>query len=131
MDFVVTSPVYPNKWRYFIDPLPECECSDKQFNWFMFGKPIFNGKHQVIELGKYTLFHDKSTGKSYKAKKKCIVKLSGDLDEFNRACNERYDGIVIVKTRKPLCDLVCSEVEIVFKTDVVEESKVDFSKRNT
>lgn len=66
MSFVRTIPVYPNKWRFYMAPLMKNKPELLEFNWFLCARPYKDNKdNYVVDIGRYTLFFDEKTGKSY------------------------------------------------------------------
>lgn len=65
-EFVKTIPVYPNKWRFYMAPLMKDTPEMLEFNWFLCARPFRDSEGNcVVEVGRYTLFFDESSGKSY------------------------------------------------------------------
>lgn len=134
ISYINASPIYPNKWNFYVEPFYFGQTSNKlifEFNWFICAKPTVDvHKNKVIEVGHYSLFFDKSTGKTYKLKsesKSCTLKLLEDR-EFNeknakKSIKDGYDGIAIKKSNTSMrCELVCSNAELMFNRDVLELS---------
>ena len=152
-----TSPIYPNKWRFYI--LPFSQKSDESsfrnsninksdvsnFNWFLCGRPYTDEKgNKVVDIGRYVSFFDLSSGKSYHITYdviedygKCLVKIINNKDTINEealiAIKENYRGVAYLgeATKDCSCDLICENAEITFDSRVIEESKkcpyIDFA----
>ncbi len=73
-NFLITSPVYSNKWNFYVQKITKIDgnvCDQKalDFCWFSCAKPYVDDKGvQVIQVGNNTLFFDKNSGKSYYVK---------------------------------------------------------------
>ncbi len=133
--YLKLSPVYPNKWHFYLSKLQNtstCDAEALEFNWFSCGKPYTKNNITVLEVDKYTTFFDTQTGKSYHVTfdatevQACILKIVNSdtftINTTKRAIQEGYRGIAAYKQHKPSCDLVCSDVDMIFDKKVLEES---------
>jgi predicted transcriptional regulator len=123
---IKTYPVYSNKYYFYMTSVKPCD-----FSWFICAKPYKDDKgNDVVCVDPYSSFFDYVSGKTYHVKfdvvedKKCILKIVTSKKEFNSALSEGYNGVAIMKKDKKCKsqDLVCSQVQMIFEPNVLEES---------
>jgi len=101
MSFVNTFPVYPNKWMFYMAPFIKDRPELLKFNWFLCARPFRDEKNNyVVDVGRYTSFFDKSTGKTYHVKfdatekEPCLLLIASDprnkslYSELNLLCHD-------------------------------------------
>ncbi len=148
--FITTFPVFPNKWRFYMGPLAEMNESnidkgDLSFNWFLCARPCLDKNNEkVIEVGKYSLFFDPSSGLSYYVKfdvNECVLKLVNggirfDFNKLDEKPDEKLSGIAMISNENSsedcFKDLVCQSATLIFRKSVLEISMkcpyIDFAK---
>lgn len=127
-----TSPIYPNKWKFYMSPLIS-DTNILEFNWFICSRPSHDemGNH-IVEVDRYAMFFDEISGLTYHVtfdateKGPCKL-LIGNIDiDYGKSKTMGYSGVASVNKNKCdnlSCSLLCSGVEFLFDPKVVEASK--------
>jgi len=134
MAYILTSPIYPNKWKFYMSPL--LQPSDEgvlDFNWFICARPSYDalGNH-IVEVDRYATFFNESSGLTYHVtfdateKGHCKL-LIGNIDkDFEKSKNLGFNGVASNtsdhKDQHP-CSLLCNNTKFLFDIKVVEVSK--------
>jgi hypothetical protein len=133
--YISTNPIYPNKCAFFTTPILE---DPLRFNWFICGKPyISESNKNMVAIGSHSLFFDNETGKTYRKKEskhtiECLVLIEKRYSDksIDKAIKKGYSGIAVQNydnnestfMKLPCPGNVCSEIELIFHKDSIEES---------
>jgi hypothetical protein len=137
---MIVSPVYINKWQFYMNKLnviDNASCSDDivKFSWFSCGKPFIQNDKNVLQIDRYATLFDNSTGTSYNITfdatdgKTCTLLMvdeqNFDTINYTESLNQGYQGIVYRKNiESSPCDLVCPEVHMMIDPNVLRKSKM-------
>lgn len=141
--WIKVSPIHVNKWHFYMNKFNvSCTKSDRSeskicnedalsFSWFSVGSPCKNKFGDLtLRIDTYTSLFDESTGKTYHITfdstevKPCVLKIVDVLPNKNKIIlNDDYKGFAMCFAKNIKCDLVCTEVNILIKREILEESK--------
>mgnify|MGYP001580385897 CR=1 FL=1 len=131
MNPVHVSPIYPNKWKFYMAPLIS-DTALLEFNWFICARPSYDstGNH-IVEVDRYAMFFDESSGLTYHVtfdateKGPCKILIGDVTKDFEKSKKLGYCGVASVDKEKCniSCSLLCGGVDFLFDPKVVEVSK--------